>query len=153
MQPKAAFDDNIAVIPGIDGRKMSKSYGNVIPMFEDDKTLKKAVFSVKTDSKPIEEPKNPDEVLVYEIYKAVASADKVQEMAEGLKNGKLGYGHVKNMLLEAIIEKTGQEREVYNYYMNHFDEVEKILAAGAEKARAIAGRTLQRLKRAVFGGF
>ena len=153
VQPKAAFDDNIAVIPGIDGRKMSKSYGNVIPMFEDDKTLKKAVFSVKTDSKPIEEPKNPDEVLVYEIYKAVAPADKVQEMAEGLKNGKLGYGHVKNMLLEAIIEKTGQEREVYNYYMNHFDEVEKILAAGAEKARAIAGRTLQRLKRAVFGGF
>ena len=70
-------------------------------------------------------------------------------MAEGLKNGKLGYGHVKNMLLEAIIEKTGQEREVYNYYMNHFDEVEKILAAGAEKARTIAGRTLQRLKRAV----
>ena len=70
-------------------------------------------------------PKNPDEVLVYEIYKAVAPADKVQEMAEGLKNGKLGYGHVKNMLLEAIIEKTGQEREVYNYYMNHFDEVEK----------------------------
>ena len=55
VQPKAAFDDNIAVIPGIDGRKMSKSYGNVIPMFEDDKTLKKAVFSVKTDSKPIEE--------------------------------------------------------------------------------------------------
>ena len=153
VQPKAAFEDNIAAIPGIDGRKMSKSYGNVFPMVVDDKTLKKAVFSVKTDSKPIEEPKNPDEVLVYEIYKAVAPADKVQEMAEGLKNGKLGYGHVKNMLLEAIIEKTGQEREVYNYYMNHFDEGEKILAAGAEKARAIAGRTLQRLKRAVFGGF
>ncbi|MCM1322716.1 MAG: tryptophan--tRNA ligase [Acetobacter sp.] len=151
VQPKAVFDDNIAVIPGVDGRKMSKSYGNVIPLFEDDKVLKKAVFSVKTDSKPIEEPKNPEEVLVYEIYKTIAPADKVAEMADGLRNGKLGYGHVKNMLLDAIIEKTAKEREIYNYYMAHFDEVEQILAEGAEKARAIAKQTLDRLKNAVFG--
>lgn len=151
VQPKAVFDDNIAVVPGIDGRKMSKSYGNVIPMYEDDKILKKAVFSVKTDSKPIEEPKNPEEVLVYEIYKAVAPKDKVAEMAEGLQVGKLGYGHVKNMLLEAIIEKTTKEREVYNYYMAHFDEVEEILAQGAKQARAIAKETLHRLKSTIFG--
>ncbi len=150
VQPEAAFDDNIAVIPGTDGRKMSKSYGNVIPMFEDDKTLKRAVFSVKTDSKPINEPKNPDEVLVYGIYKAVAPVDKVQEMAEGLKNGKLGYGHIKNMLLDAILAKTFQEREVYNYYMSHFDEVQAILDDGARRARTIASRTLKRLKDAVF---
>jgi len=151
VQPKAVFDDNIATIPGVDGRKMSKSYGNVIPIYEDDKTLKKAVYSIKTDSKPIEEPKNPEEVLVYEIYKAIAPAEKVAEMAEGLKNGKLGYGHVKNMLLEAIIQKTAQEREVYNYYMAHFDEVEAILAEGAAKARALAKTTLMRLKNTVFG--
>ena len=113
--------------------------------------MKKAVFSVKTDSKPIDEPKNPDEVLVYGIYKAVAAPDKVQEMADGLKNGKLGYGHIKNMLLEAIIEKTAKEREAYNYYMSHYDEVQKILDAGAVKARAIAAKTLRRLKEAVFG--
>ncbi len=151
VQPNYVADENIAVIPGIDGRKMSKSYGNVIPMFEDDKTLKKAVFAIKTDSKPIEEPKNPEEVLVYEIYKTLAPADKVAEMADGLRNGKLGYGHVKNMLLDAIIEKTAKEREVYNYYMAHFDEVEQILAEGAEKARAIAKGTLKRLKDTVFG--
>ena len=151
VQPEAAFDDNIAVIPGTDGRKMSKSYGNVIPMFEDDKILKKAVFSIKTDSKPVEEPKNPEEVLVYEIYKAFAPDDKVQEMAEGLKNGKLGYGHIKNMLLDAILEKTTKEREIYNYYMNHFDEVQAILDEGAVRARAIASRTLKRLKETVFG--
>lgn len=151
VQPKAVFDDNIAVVPGVDGRKMSKSYGNVIPMYEDDKILKKAVFSVKTDSKPIEEPKNPEEVLVYEIYKAVASKDKIAEMAEGLQAGKLGYGHVKNMLLEAIIEKTAKEREVYNYYMAHFDEVEEILAHGAKQARAIAQETMHRLKSTIFG--
>ncbi len=151
VQPGYVADDKIAVIPGIDGRKMSKSYGNVIPMFEDDKVLKKAVFSIKTDSKPIEEPKNPDEVLVYEIYKTIAPADKVQEMADGLRNGKLGYGHVKNMLLDAIIEKTAKEREVYNYYMAHFDEVQDILAEGAQKARGIAKQTLARLKNAVLG--
>lgn len=151
VQPTYAADENIAVIPGIDGRKMSKSYGNVIPMYEDDETLKKAVFAIKTDSKPIEKPKNPEEVLVYEIYKTIAPADKVAEMAEGLRLGKLGYGHVKNMLLDAIIEKTAQEREVYNYYMAHFDEVEQILAEGAEKARAIAKQTLNRLKNTVFG--
>lgn len=151
VQPTYVADENIAVIPGIDGRKMSKSYGNVIPMYEDDKTLKKAVFAIKTDSKPIEEPKNPEEVLVYEVYKTIAPADKVAEMADGLRNGKLGYGHVKNMLLDAIIEKTAQEREVYNYYMAHFDEVEQILAEGAEKARVIAKQTLNRLKNTVFG--
>ncbi len=151
VQPQYMADDKVAIIPGIDGRKMSKSYGNVIPMFEDDKTLKKAVYAIKTDSKPIEEPKNPEEVLVYEIYKTIAPADKVAEMADGLKNGKLGYGHVKNMLLEAIIAQTAKEREIYNYYMNHFDEVEKILADGAEKARAIAKQTLKRLKNTVFG--
>lgn len=151
VQPKAVSDDNIAVVPGCDGRKMSKSYGNVIPMYEDDKILKKAVFSVKTDSKPIEEPKNPEEVLVYEIYKTIAPKDKVMEMAEGLQAGQLGYGHVKNMLLEAIIEKTAKEREVYNYYMAHFDEVEKILVQGAERARAIAKQTLHRLKSTIFG--
>lgn len=66
------------------------------------------MFSVKTDSKPIEEPKNPDEVLVYEIYKAVAPADKVQEMAEGLKNGKLGYGHVKICCWKLLLRKPGR---------------------------------------------
>lgn len=151
VQPEYVADENIAVIPGLDGRKMSKSYGNVIPMFEDDKTLKKAVYAIKTDSKPIEEPKNPEEVLVYEIYKTIAPKDKVAEMADGLKNGKLGYGHVKGMLLDAIIEKTSQEREVYNYYMTHFDEVENILAEGAKKARLIAKQTLNRLKNTVFG--
>lgn len=151
VQPKAKFDDNLAVIPGVDGRKMSKSYGNVLPLFEDDKTIKKAVYSITTDSKPIEEPKNPEEVLVYQIYKTIAPQEKVLEMADGLRYGKLGYGHVKNMLLEAIIEKTGQEREKYNYYMAHYDEVEEILAEGAVKARAIAKQTLNRLKNAVFG--
>lgn len=149
--PTYYADENVAVIPGIDGRKMSKSYGNVIPAFADDATLKKAVFAVKTDSRPLEEPKNPDEILVYQIYKALAPQAKVQEMAEGLRAGKLGYGHIKNMLLEAVITEVKEAREKYNYYMAHYDEVEELLAQGAAKARPAAQATLKRLKDAVFG--
>lgn len=149
--PKFHIEEKVAVVPGIDGRKMSKSYGNVIPLFEDDKTIKKAVFAVQTDSRPIEEPKDPEEILVYQIYKAIASEDKINEMADGLKNGKLGYGHIKNMLLDAVLSEIGEVREKYNYYMNNFNLVEEMLAKGAAKARPVAQETLKRLKDAVFG--
>ena len=149
--PEYYFDEHVAVVPGIDGRKMSKSYGNVIPLFEDDKSIKKAVFSIKTDSRPMEEPKDPEEILVYQIYKSIATDEQLKEMADGLRQGKLGYGHIKNMLLDAVINEIKDAREKYNYYMAHFDEVEQMLAEGAQKARPIAQQTLKRLKDAVFG--
>ncbi len=149
--PTYYLEENVAVVPGVDGRKMSKSYGNVIPAFADDAAIKKAVFSVKTDSRPMEEPKNPDEILVYEIYKSVVSPEKAQEMADGLSHGKLGYGHIKNMLLDAILNEIKDAREKYNYYMAHYNEVEEMLAAGAAKARPTAQETLKRLKDTVFG--
>ena len=149
--PEYHIDENVAVVPGIDGRKMSKSYGNVIPLFEDDKAIKKAIFSIKTDSRPMEEPKDPEGILVYEIYKSIATPAQLQEMADGLRQGKLGYGHIKNMLLDAVINEVKEAREKYNYYMAHFDEVEEMLAQGAQKARPVAQATLQRLKSAVFG--
>lgn len=149
--PEYYVEENVAVVPGVDGRKMSKSYGNVIPLFEDDKAIKKAIFSIKTDSRPMEEPKNPDEILVYEIYKSIAKPDQLKEMGEGLRQGKLGYGHIKNMLLDAVIAEVSQAREKYNYYMSHFAEVEEMLEDGAAKARPVAKATLKRLKDAVFG--
>lgn len=149
--PTYVADDKVAVVPGVDGRKMSKSYDNVIPAFADDKTIKKAIFSIKTDSRPMEEPKNPDEILVYEIYKALAKPEQIQEMADGLRQGKLGYGHIKNMLLDAVINEVKDAREKYDYYINHFDEVEQFLTEGAAKARPAAQATLKRLKDAVFG--
>lgn len=149
--PEYYIDEHVAVVPGIDGRKMSKSYGNVIPLFEDDKAIKKAIFSIKTDSRPMEEPKDPEGILVYEIYKSIASDTQLQEMADGLRQGKLGYGHIKNMLLDAVINEIKDAREKYNYYMAHFDEVEMLLQQGAEKARPVAKETLKRLKDAVFG--
>lgn len=149
--PAYVADDKVAVVPGVDGRKMSKSYDNVIPAFADDNIIKKAIFSIKTDSRPMEEPKNPDEILVYEIYKTLAKPEQIQEMAKGLRQGKLGYGHIKNMLLAAVINEVKDAREKYNYYINHFDEVEQLLAEGAAKARPAAQATLKRLKDAVFG--
>lgn len=150
-QPGYHVEENVAVVPGIDGRKMSKSYGNVIPLFAEDKEIKKAVFSIKTDSRPMEEPKNPDEILVYEIYKSIATSAQLQEMGDGLRQGKLGYGHIKNMLLDAVIREVSEARDKYNYYMDHFDEVETMLQEGAAKARPVAQATLKRLKDAVFG--
>jgi len=149
--PEFHVEKNVAVVPGIDGRKMSKSYGNVIPLLEDDKAIKKAVFSIKTDSRPMEEPKNPDDILVYEIYKSIATPQQIQEMGDGLRQGKLGYGHIKNMLLNAVINEVSAAREKYDYYMNHFNEVEGMLEDGAAKARPVAKNTLKRLKDAVFG--
>ncbi len=149
--PEYSIDNNVALVPGIDGRKMSKSYGNVIPLFEDDKAIKKAVYSIKTDCRPMEEPKNPDEILAYEIYKSIATPAQLQEMGDGLREGKLGYGHIKNMLLDAVIAEVKEMREKYNYYMAHYEEVEAMLEEGAAKARPTAQATLKRLKDAVFG--
>lgn len=149
--PTYYIDDHVAVVPGIDGRKMSKSYGNVIPLFEDDKAIKKAIFSIKTDLRPMEEPKDPEEILVYEIYKSIATPEQLQEMGDGLRQGKLGYGHIKNMLLDAVVNEIKEAREKYNYYMANFSEVEEMLTEGAAKARPAAQATLKRLKDAVFG--
>lgn len=149
--PTYYIDDHVAVVPGINGRKMSKSYGNVIPLFEDDKAIKKAIFSIKTDSRPMEEPKDPEEILVYEIYKSIATPEQLQEMGDGLRQGKLGYGHIKNMLLDAVVSEIKEAREKYNYYMANFSEVEEMLTKGAAKARPAAQATLKRLKDAVFG--
>lgn len=150
-QPKFHIEESVAVVPGIDGRKMSKSYGNVIPLFSEDSVIKKAIFSIKTDSRPMEEPKDPNGILIYEIYKSIATPTQLQEMGDGLRQGKLGYGHIKNMLLDAVINDVKEAREKYNYYMAHYDEVEAMLTQGAAKARPIAQSTLKRLKDAVFG--
>lgn len=150
--PEYYLKENVELVPGLDGRKMSKSYGNVIPIFDTDKNIKKAVFSMLTDSRLPEEPKEPESVLVYQAYKAIATKEEVEEMAEGLRAGKMGYGMVKNMLLEAVLREISPKRDKYYYYMSHFDEVMDMLSDGAKKARPLARQTLERLKTKIFGG-
>lgn len=138
------------VVPGLDGRKMSKSYNNVIPLFADDATLKKAVMSIKTDCQDINAPKNPDEILLFQILRGIAPADTVAQVRDGLEKGGLGYGTIKKILLQALLDEIADKRDKYNDYLAHYDVVEDMLATGARRAREIARPVLERAKDAIF---
>ncbi|WP_077615864.1 tryptophan--tRNA ligase [Caenibacillus caldisaponilyticus] len=135
--PEALIDEATAVIPGLDGRKMSKSYGNVIPLFSDEKTLKKLIFRIKTDSKPPEEPKDPEESTLFHIYRGFAEKEEVEALARRYREG-IGYGEVKNMLFELLNRKLAEPRRIYRELIDDKAKLDKWLAEGAEKAREIA---------------
>ncbi len=134
-------------VPGVDGQKMSKSYGNHIPIFAEGKRLKKLVGSIKTDSKELEDPKDPDTCNVFAIYKLFATEEQQQEMAANYRGGGYGYGHAKKALIEAINDKFGEAREKRKHFYDHPDEVEKALAKGAAKARKIAREVTDRARK------
>ena len=145
--PEARIDEQIMTIPGTDGQKMSKSYGNTIDIFQTDKKLRKNVMQIITDSTPMEEPKNPDNCNVFNIYKLLASDEQVAEMRKNYEGGNYGYGHAKQALFELIVEKYAKERELYNHYMENLDELQKKLEKGEEKAAEIAVKTLGRVRK------
>lgn len=150
--PEASIRDNVKTIIGTtkDGNgnflKMSKSYNNTINIFETDKRLRKTINRIQTDSKLPEEPKDPDKNIVYQLYKHVASPEQVAEMREGLEKGGLGYGEFKKWLYEAILEKFGPAREKFHSMMENPEEVEAALATGADKARQVARKVLERVR-------
>lgn len=148
--PVSHLTENAAVLPGTDGRKMSKSYNNVIPLFGTDAEIKKAVMGIKTDCQDINAPKNPDEILLYEIAKGILPEEQAAIIKEGLLKGGMGYGTIKKTILENILAQISEKREKYFYYLAHFDEVEDMLAAGAQKARALTRPVLERAKDAIF---
>jgi len=145
--PEARIDEQIMTIPGTDGQKMSKSYGNTIDIFQTDKKLRKNVMQIITDSTPMEEPKNPDNCNVFNIYKLLASAEQIAEMRKNYEGGNYGYGHAKQALYELIVEKYSKERELYNHYMENIDELHKKLEKGEEEAAEIATKTLKRVRK------
>lgn len=144
--PEAAVQEETMYIPGTDGQKMSKSRNNIINIFLDDKALRKQIMAIETDSTPLEAPKNPDTCNVFALYKILAPSDKTQQMRENYLRGNYGYGHAKQALFELIIEKYAVERERFNHYMMHPEEVNAILAEGAAKARAVANGVLKRVR-------
>lgn len=146
--PEPLILESLAVIPGTDGQKMSKSYGNTINMFAPKKELKKQVMSIVTDSTPLEEPKNPDNNIV-KLYELFASKEKVEEMKQKFLAGNYGYGHAKNELLEAILEYFKEAREKREELLKRPEYIEEILKKGAEKARSIARERIQAAKKAV----
>lgn len=144
--PDAKVQEETMYIPGTDGQKMSKSRGNIINIFLEDKPLRKQVMSIETDSTPLEEPKNPDTCKVFALYKLLATIQQTEELRAKYLAGNYGYGHAKQELFDLIITRFKTEREKYNYYMNNLAEVDEILKQGAQKASLIADGVLQRVR-------
>ena len=146
--PEPMIIESLAVVPGTDGQKMSKSYGNVINMFAPKNVLKKQVMSIVTDSTPLEEPKNPDNNITT-LYKLFATPEQVEEMRNKFMAGNYGYGHAKKELLEAILNYFGEARARREELAKNPELVEQILAEGAKKARAIASKKIAEAKKIV----
>ena len=144
--PEAKIAEDIMIIPGTDGEKMSKSRNNFINIFEDDKKLRKQIMAIVTDSTPLEDPKNPDTCNVFALYKLLGTTEQVDQMRANYEGGNYGYGHAKQALFELICEKFKVHREKYNYYMNNLDEVDRLLNEGAAKAAVIANETLAKVR-------
>jgi tryptophanyl-tRNA synthetase len=144
--PDARIDEQVMTVPGIDGQKMSKSYGNIIDPFLPDKQLRKQVMSIVTDSTPLEDPKNPDTDNVFAIYKLLAAPEQTEEMRQNYLKGNYGYGHAKQALYELIITRFAEERKTFWYYMENQHELERKLQEGEEKARQIGHQVLQRVR-------
>ncbi|WP_315500025.1 tryptophan--tRNA ligase [Capnocytophaga gingivalis] len=144
--PKESIREDIMIIPGTDGEKMSKSRRNYINIFLSDKELKKQIMSIQTDSTPLEAPKDPDNCNVFALYKLLATEAQTAQMTANYRGGNYGFGHAKTALYELILEKFAQPREKFAYYMDHLSQVDEILREGAEKASQVAKQTLQRVR-------
>jgi tryptophanyl-tRNA synthetase len=147
--PEPSISEEIAVIPGIDGQKMSKSYGNTIDIFEDEKALKKKVMRIVTDSTPVEDPKDPETCSVFALYKLFADSQMTEKMRERYQAGGMGYGEVKKELLQLILDYFKPYKEKREELKKDMGEVHKILKKGADKTREIALETLDEIKSAV----
>lgn len=144
--PESVVRESVKTVPGTDGQKMSKSYGNTIDIFAPAKTLKKQVMGIVTDSTPLEEPKDPDTCNVFALYQLLADEDQIAAMRKNYQGGNYGYGHAKKALLELIMDKYASARERYQALTENPEQIEAYLQAGAEKVRPIAREVLQRVK-------
>ncbi len=144
--PEARISESVMVIPGTDGQKMSKSYNNYIDIFLPEKELKKNINTIITDSTPLEAPKNPDTCNVFKLYSLVGNPEQTAQLRSKYLAGNFGYGHAKQEFLKLILEKYAEERKLYDYFMNHPDELETRLSEGEAKAKVIARGYLNRVR-------
>ena len=148
-EPKEHIVESVAIVPGIDGRKMSKSYGNTIEIFEPEKSIKKKIMRIVTDSTPVEEPKDPETCNVFALLKLVACPDELAEWENKYRNSGMGYGQAKKRLVELIIEYFKPYRQKRTELESNIDYVSDVLANGAQRAKAAASETLRKVRRAV----
>lgn len=146
--PEAVVDDNVAVLQGLDGRKMSKSYGNTIPLFLTEKQLKKHINKIKTNLLEPGEPKDPDTSTVFQIWQAFATPEQTAQMRTEFENG-IAWGEAKKRLFELVNEEIKDARERYNELLLDPAFIEQELLKGAEKARAFSAPLLHKLRKAV----
>ncbi len=144
--PEESIQEDTMLVPGTDGTKMSKSKGNTINLFYPKKQLKKQIFSIVTDSTPLEDPKDPDVCNAYKIYEFLANESQIAAMRENYAAGGWGFGHTKKAILELILEEYADVRERFDYYMENTDELDAILQKGAEKAALVANGVLKRVR-------
>jgi tryptophanyl-tRNA synthetase len=147
--PEAMIQEDVAVIPGLDGQKMSKSYDNTIEIFGEGKPVRQKFMKIITDSTPMEDPKNPDTCNVFALYKLMTSADEQAELAARYRAGNMGYGHAKQALYEKYSEFFAPMRERRKQLLEKPQLVEDVLQDGAARARKVALQTLQRVRNAV----
>lgn len=144
--PQAKVSEEVMIVPGTDGQKMSKSYGNIINIFLSEKELDKVVKTIVTDSTPMEDPKDPERCNVYALYKLVATPEQAAQMAAQYRVGGYGYGHAKRALFEVLWQRFEEPRKAYRYWMENPAELNRALEAGEEKAAAVASETLNRVR-------
>ncbi|WP_067608462.1 tryptophan--tRNA ligase [Nocardiopsis listeri] len=148
--PKGVIDDSDAsILPGTDGRKMSKSYDNHIPLFLSQKKLRKAINRIPTDSTPVEDPKDPDSSIPFQLLTHFADADKVADVRKRLEAGGMGWGDLKKELFEAVDTELGPKRARYEELMASETELDDILASGLDRARERARRVLKDVRSAI----
>jgi tryptophanyl-tRNA synthetase len=147
--PEAEISEEVAVIPGLDGQKMSKSYGNTLEMFAEERALRKRVMGIVTDSTPLEAPKDPEGSTILALYRLFATPDEVRQMEEEFRAGGVGYGHFKQRLFEAIWEYFAPMRARREEVLRDSGYVDEVLRRGASRAREVAAGTLERVRRAV----
>ena len=146
VPPQARVDAELMTIPGLDGQKMSKSYGNIIDVFAPEKELLKTIRSIVSDSTPLEAPKNPDTDTTFKLYSLLASPQETADMRQRYEAGGYGYGHAKQALYELILKRFATERERFDFYMNNLPEVDEQLAIGARRAQEYGAGVLAKVR-------
>lgn len=144
--PEPLISEQVAIIPGTDGNKMSKTKDNVIAIFAPDKVWKKQISSIVTSSEGLDDPKDPSQCTVYKLYQLLASKEEALAMAERYRAGGYGFGHAKAALLDKIKEEFSEKRDKYLDYLDRPDDLRDILATGSRKTRVLAQEKLQVIK-------
>ena len=150
VEPMEVIQKEGAYIVGLDGRKMSKSYGNIIAIWDSEKKLKKTINKITTDSSAPEDPKDPENCNIMQLYRLFASSEQISSLEKRYQEG-IGWGHAKEELFNVVNEYFKEPREKFNYLMENKEEIDSILADGATRAESIAKETMKRIRKAMTG--